>query len=116
MSNESDMAAPVTRADLAATIAATEGRLRGEIVAARNELAATEQSLRGEIGASEGRLRGEIVAMRDQLARHANAMMEHIQTLVTVVEEKYRSLPDRVKRLEEFVFAPKPKRPRRAAR
>lgn len=120
MNNDSDMAAPVTRAEIATTIAETEGRLRSEIVATRNELAATENRLRGEIATTRDELRGEIAASETriltELARHANAIMENNQTSITVIDEQYRGLPERVKRLEEHVFAPKPKRSRRVAR
>jgi hypothetical protein len=71
--------------------------LRGEMHAMRDELRGEMHALRGEMHA----LRGEMHAMKTDLIREigvatshvANVMIEHIKSLVTVVEEKYQDLP-----------------------
>jgi hypothetical protein len=51
-----------------------------------------------------------------EVARHTNAVLEHIRTMITVVDEKYKDLPARVTKLEQARNTSKPKRARRAAR
>ena len=61
----------------------------------------TKRDLDQAIGELGGELRGELSAMKTELIREigqaashvANVMMEHIQTLISVVDEKYQDLP-----------------------
>ena len=48
-----------------------------------------------------------------ELGRHVRSMEENVATRIAVVDDQYRSLPARVAKLEETVFAPKPRRLRR---
>jgi len=82
--------APVTKRELDQSL----GELRGEMNAMKTEL-------RGEMNAMKTELRGEMIAMKTELIREigqaashvANVMMEHIQTLISVVDEKYQDVP-----------------------
>jgi len=88
-----------TRAELASAVSQLRGEIAG--LATRAELAAMEQRTRAELVAMEQRTHAELAAMEqqmndntDQAVSHtANVMMEHIRTLVNVVEEKYEHLP-----------------------
>src|SRR5262245_52118853 len=85
------------------------GELRGEMHAIRDELRGEIHELRGEMHAIRGELRGEMHAMKTDLIREigvatshvANVMMEHIQSLVSVVEDKYRHLPSEHAKLRD---------------
>lgn len=103
MANEKDMEGYVTRGEL------------------REELASFKVELKAELFAMEQRL-------VQQLAQHANAILERGRVELAVVDDQYKALPGRVQRLDENNqalaervqkledSAPRPKRPRRAAR
>ena len=107
MSNEQDMDAPVTRRELREELAALESRL--------------EQKLEQKLGAFR-------IELSAEFARHANAILEQCREWFVVIDDKYKALPGRVQKLDDTVqsltdrvqrledAAPKPKRPRRAAR
>ena len=70
---------PVTKRELDQAIGELRSELRGEMAGLRGEMSAMKTELIREIG---------------QAASHvANVMMEHIQTLISVVDEKYQDLP-----------------------
>ena len=93
------------RDELRGEMHAMRGELRGEMHAMRGELRgemhAMRDELRGEMHVTRDELRGEMHAMKTDLIREigvatshvANVMIEHIQSLVAVVEEKYQDLP-----------------------
>jgi len=75
--------APVTKRELDQAL----GELRSEL---RSELRGEMAGLRGEMSA----MKTELIREIGQAASHvANVMMEHIQTLISVVDEKYQDLP-----------------------
>lgn len=106
-----------------AKIAESEQRLMSEIGRAT---AASEKRLMGEIGrateASEQRLMIEIgrataasaeklkLEWRDEIAQFVKVVTDTNRTEIRVVDDRYGSLPERVERLEDAVFKPKPKR------
>lgn len=114
MSNEQDMDAPVTRRELKEELAAFEERLE-------QRFDDFEQKL-------EQKLDERFSKMLAELAQHVNAGLEQTRIWFGVIDDKYKDLPPRVttleadrtsltgrvQRLEDA--APKPKRPRRAAR
>jgi hypothetical protein len=75
--------------------------LRGEMHAMRDELRSEMHAMRDELRGEIHELRGELRVMKTDLIREigvatshvANVMMEHIKSLVSVVEEKYQDLP-----------------------
>ena len=103
--------APVTKRDLdqamgelRGEMGELRGELRGEMAELRGELRGEMSELRGEMAELRGEmagLRGEMATMKTDLIREigqvasqvANVMMEHIQTLISVVDEKYQDLP-----------------------
>src|SRR5262245_48863985 len=56
----------------------------------KDDLDRAMSELRAEMHAMEARLTREIAAA---VAQVANVMMEHIQSLIAVVDDKYRDLP-----------------------
>ena len=109
-------AAAVTTHDLERGLGNLRDELRGEMHVIRDELRGEmhviRDELRGEMKAMKTELRDEMKAMKTELrdemkamktevileigaatSRVANVMMEHIQSLVAVVEEKYQDLP-----------------------
>jgi len=78
--------------------------LRGEMTELRGEMSAmkTEMSaMKTEMSEMKTEMKTEMSAMKTELlleigqaaSRVANVMMEHIQTLISVVDEKYQDLP-----------------------
>ncbi len=111
-----DMSAPVTRGELREELAALEQRLEQKL----------EQKLEAKfdlkLGLWGGALMEEIKASRRQmlemerrlmaeLGQHTRASNEQTTSGLAAIDDQYKDLPDRVKALEEHVFAkPGPKR------
>ena len=103
-----DLAVGVLREEIAVVrgeIAVLRGDLDQAVGVFHAKLNAVEDRLRSEMRAMEDRIRGdlgsEMRAMEDRLIREVNAavgraaqaMMEHVQSLISIVEEKYQDLP-----------------------
>ena len=109
MPDEPDMNEVITRGTLNEALGIWAGAIVAQVVT----------QLRGEIAAMadniEDRLRATLaddIAKRlsNELRRHTNASKEELRTQLTAVDDQYKDLPPRVRKLEEVVFAPKRKR------
>lgn len=88
-----DMSTPVTRGELRAELATFEQKLD-------QKLEIWAGALRAHIAESERRLLAE-------LARHYKAIQEALSKQISVIDDKYRDLPARVRKLEARVFTPR---------
>jgi hypothetical protein len=96
-------AVPVTKLDLDQAMGELRTELRGEMAELRTELRGEMAELRTELRGEMAGLRVEMIAMKTELIHEigqagthvANVMMEHIRTLISVVDEKYRDLPQK---------------------
>jgi hypothetical protein len=99
----SDMSAPVTRGELRIELAELEQKLEKKLekYATKVDLELWGGALFERLLVMEERLEQRLSA---QMARHSNALFERLESLVSVVDEKYQDLPARVTRLEGRVF------------
>jgi hypothetical protein len=117
-----DMSTPVTRGELRAELEQLEQKLaplatKAELaaLATKAELAAlaTKAELAGAIAPLATRADLEawgyvlLDRMQTEMARHFGALQEWISTQLSIVDEKYKDLPERVNRLEATVFGPR---------
>jgi hypothetical protein len=103
MNGAIDMSTPVTRSELKEELGSLESRFD-------QKLGSLESRFDQKLDLWGGALLARIVAserrLLDELARHTGAIHELLSKNISVVDEKYRDLPDRVHRLETEVFAP----------
>ena len=106
MSEPTDMDRPITRRELEETLATRLGKLKAEIDHSLSKYP-TKDDLRKSLEAW-----GHEVSKRlsGELAQHTKAILEAMRRDVAAVDDKYRDLPPRVKKLEAKVFAPKRRR------
>lgn len=89
-----DMSTPVTRGELREELAKFEIRLDQKF---DQKLDLWGGALLARIAESEKRMIAE-------LARHCNAIQEALLKQISAIDEKYRDLPARVRRLEAKAF------------
>ena len=97
MVDSTDMSTPVTRGELRAELAQFEIRLEQKL----------EQKLEIWGGALLARIESTEQRLLSELARHAKAFHEAMMVQISVIDEKYADLPQRVSQLEAKVFARK---------
>jgi hypothetical protein len=112
MTDEQDMTVPVTRGEMHQAFETWAKTIVDTLIdTLTTMIAATEQRLMIEIGrattASAEQLRAEFRADNAQLIKSAE---ETSRAELRAFDDKYKSLPPRVERLEDAVFKPKPKR------
>jgi hypothetical protein len=113
MSDAPDMSTPVTRGGLRAELAQLEMRLERKLaqVATKAELELWGGALLARIESGEKRMIELMGGMEQrllaELARHSRANAESLSAQISVVDEKYADLPDRVKQLETKMAARK---------
>ena len=127
MIDATDMTTPVTRGELRAEITDLEARLdrklelleqrleqkleqKLEKYATKADLEIWGGALSARIGGLETRTSGvetrlghvetKVDGLYGELARHTQAILEAMSTQISVVDEKYSDLPERVSRLE----------------
>ena len=116
MTDEPDMTVPVTRGEMhqaletwaRVIIDTINSTLIAALERTKVELRA---EMRAEIGqatsASAEQLRTEL---RADIASAVGGMADQVRTEIRVMLEPYKKLPERVEKLEDAVFKPKPKR------
>ena len=111
MSNADDaMDKPVTRRELQEILGEAFGSFL-TMLDKRFDALPTKDWVNATIAASESRMKTWFGA---ELARHTGSVDERHRTEVSVIDDKYKDLPDRVTKLEAAVFpTPPAKRQRR---
>jgi hypothetical protein len=110
MSNATDMSTPVTRSELREELKrfATKTDLEVWGGALGERIAESHEKLSAKIAESHEKLSAKIAESHEklsaELARHAKAHDESTSRLISVLDDKYESLPDRVTCLEDAVF------------
>jgi len=125
--NDDAMNDPITRREfherLTSFGAELRTGLRGEMAELRTELrgemAQLATELRGEMAQLRTELRADMVHLRVTLQADAQATLkalnEENRAWFLTIDDKYKDLPDRVRKLEEAVFSPPPRTRRRKA-
>jgi hypothetical protein len=114
MNGTIDMSTPVTRSELKEELGSLESRFDQKLGSLESSFDQKLDSLESRIDRKldlwGGALLDRIIAserrLLDELARHTGAIHELLSKNISVVDDKYRDLPDRVHRLETEVFAP----------
>ena len=110
MPNNADMDAPVTRRELREEFAKFDERFDQKL---DQKLAQFKSEIIAEFK------RDIIAELSAELARHVAASAEQSRSEMRAVDDQYKTLktlPPRVEKLEERVFAPPPPAPKRAGR
>lgn len=114
MSEPSDMDRPVTKRELVEIL---DERLanyptKGELERALARYA-TKDDVQQICSIWALGLERKVDQLSVDLARHVNAILEAVRGQIGVVDDKYKDLPPRVKKLEDKVFAAKRSRRKR---
>jgi hypothetical protein len=119
MTDEPDMTVPVTRGEMHQALetwanvlldhmAAVQAGLRGEIAATAEHIIT---QLRAEIGQGIAASAEHIITqVRADNAQLMKSVQDKATTEIRAIDDQYKTLPDRVEKLEDAVFKPKPKR------
>ena len=121
--NDDAMNDPITRREFHERLASFETGLRSEMAqlstGLRSEMAQLSTELRGEMTELRTELRTEMEHLRITLQADAQATLkalnEENRAWFLTIDDKYKDLPDRVRKLEEAVFSPPPRTRRRKA-
>jgi len=109
MNSAIDMSTPVTRGELKEELGSLESRFDQKLGSLESRF---DQKLDLWGGALLARITDSERRLLDELARHAGAIQETLTKHILAIDDKYRDLPDRVRRLEAKVFAPDEDQPR----
>jgi hypothetical protein len=106
MSNATDMSIPVTRGEFQEELRklATKADLERFATKADLERFATKADLEICVGALAERIAETYRTLSAELAGHAKAYLESTSRNISVMDDKYKSLPARMERLEAKVF------------
>ncbi len=116
MAKRSDMSKPVTRGELLEDLESFDQKLEQKLdqkleqYATKADLEIWGGALSVRIGGVETRLdhvEAKVDGLYGELARHTQAILEAMSTQISVVDEKYADLPDRVSQLERDATRPR---------
>jgi len=116
MAKRSDMSKPVTRGELVEDLESFDQKLDRKLdrkldqYATKADLEIWGGALSARIGGVETRLdrvEAKVDGLYGELARHTQAILEAMSTQISVVDEKYADLPDRVSHLERDASRPR---------
>ena len=114
--NDDAMNDPITRREFHERLTSFGAELRTEL---RGEMAQLATELRGEMAQLRTELRADMVHLRVTLQADAQATLkalnEENRAWFLTIDDKYKDLPDRVRKLEEAVFSPPPRTRRKKA-
>jgi len=132
--NDDAMNDPITRREFHERLASFETGLRSEMAQLstelRGEMTELRTELRGEMAGLRTELRGAMAELRTELRTEMEhlritlqadaqatlkALNEKNRAWFLTIDDKYKDLPDRVRKLEEAVFSPPPRTRRRKA-